>query len=389
MEEKAKSTPAQEPDFISLEELRVRIHHPPPADNPYFHDPRTENSLSSIPWTFRQSVTIHTDERRRGSSHKFPDFSYLDLRRHQNRAWANDRLAKGNDEYYLNAEKADSFYQEGIDLVPDHVDLLVAQAKLWLLRRNRPMAAKRQLEEALQYDPTHPQATELMAFFDRHEKARRGVEVKRSKPQMRESSAYQDVLMERNLAIESASEVLAKGGDDDDNDDSVASDHSSRRRRSKKNKKRKRKKKSKKSKKDSKKRRKRRRRRYDSSSSSSRNDGDDSCSVGSDVSADRHQGEEISRKKTRKHKRRIRKDSELSLDDKGINETGIAIEPPHRHDRDTNSEDSNIPRKSRNEKDGKRHHRRHDTSSEGEESSLGAKNKSNSPSQMVEQKDGS
>jgi hypothetical protein len=296
---------------ITWEELQLRIHHPPSINNTLMvREAHPETSLSYIPWTVRQSIKLCADDDVPSSSapssdRKFPAFSYLDLRRHQNRAWANDRLTKGNEQYYLNPEQADKFYQEGIDLVPDHVDLLVAQAKLWMMRRNRPHAAKIQLQEALQFDPTHAEANELMTRLERHEAARREIMVNRQhQPQTRESSVYQDVLMERNLAMVNS---------EPQNEEELSRSDDSSRKRSRRHKTKKPKKKHRRRKKETKKKGRKRRRRFHSSSSSSSASEESSVgtSSGSEQGGSDGNEEEVQRR-TRKRRRRKRHDSEAS-----------------------------------------------------------------------------
>jgi hypothetical protein len=311
---KMEETESLNDEPISLEELQVLIHHPP---NPATidHEVDVTKSLSHIPWTFQQTVNIAvtTDEvvgvaatSSLLSDTTFPSCSYLDLRRHQNRAWADDRLVKGNEHYYLNPEQSDKFYQEGIDLVPDHVDLLVAQAKLWLMRRHRPLAAQKQLHEALQLDPNHPGAKELMNLLERHHEAARrrgGGVVLRKQPQTRESSVYQDVLMERNLAT-SLMETSDTGKEECEEKEESRS-HSSSHRRSRTRKKKREKKKRRKHSKERKKKRRKRRRRYDSSSSAS----DEQSSIGTVGENSEEEGQRRDHKRRRRRQRRKREDS--------------------------------------------------------------------------------
>lgn len=294
---------------ITWDELRLRIHHPPSINNtPTVREVHPETSLSYIPWTVRQSIKLCADDEvpssLSSSDRKFPAFSYLDLRRHQNRAWANDRLTKGNEQYYLNPEQADKFYQEGIDLVPDHVDLLVAQAKLWMMRRSRPNGAKIQLQEALQFDATHAEAHELMTRLERHEAARREILVSRQhQPQTRESSVYQDVLMERNLAMVNS---------EPQNGEELSRSDDSSRKRSRRHKTKKEKKKHRRRKKETKKKGRKRRRRYHSSSSSSVSD---ESPVGTSIESEQggsDGNEEEVERRPRKRRRRKRHDSEAS-----------------------------------------------------------------------------
>jgi hypothetical protein len=307
---------------ITFEELQLKMYHPFPSNPRLFgsvlvtgsnNESREiiSQSLSFIPWTLRQSVngTVSEDA-------SFPTTSYLDLRRQQNRAWANDRLSKGNEKFYLDPVKADSFYQEGLDLVPDHIELLVAQAKLWMQRRNRPLAAKAQLQECLQLDPDHKSAKELLGRLERLDASRRGGAPKRV-PQttLETSSAFQDALMERNLAMDTTSALEASAEKLDEH--SVVS--SGRKdTKKKKKKKRKSKKKSKYRKKHDKKRR-RKRKRYEYSSTDDSSSSSDESHVDSlEDKRDRNGSTGKRRDRERKHKRkrhRRRHDSDISSSD--------------------------------------------------------------------------
>ena len=303
---------------ISLEELQLLIHHPSSSRaTTNNEDPVT--SLSHIPWTFQQSIQITSEEPTSStSSDKFPAFSYLDLRRHQNRAWANDRLLKGNEQYYLNPEQADKLYQEGIDLVPDHVDLLVAQAKLWLMRRSRLDAAKLQLKIALDLDATHADANHWMNRLERHEAAiaaaRRGDVGANHQAQTRNSTAYQNVLMERNLLLASQHNDEEKAGTD------ASSSSSSSHRRSKRQKKTKQKKKPGKHKKESKNKGRKRRRRYDSSSASDESSKDASTGSGQmgcdgNEEEEEEKGDVPTRTRKRRRQKRYYSDASSTLGD--------------------------------------------------------------------------
>ena len=310
---------------ITLEELQLEIYHPPPSDHPLFADPSSPGpaSLSFVPWTIQQPMekSNHDNVARPPASGQplhppsYPIASYLDLRRKQNLAWACDRLNKGNEQFYLDSTKADQFYSEGLNLVPDHIDLLVAQAKLWIQRRQRPQAGKVQLQSrVLHLDPNHKEAKELLNRMERQEAARRSVAPKRL-PQTRETSVYQDVLMERNLALDSLNLL------EDEVEVKIESITSSRRDR-KDSKKKKKKSKSRKDyssrKKRDKKKRRRKRRREDSSS-----DEDDESSTSDEESThandnngesrrDRSRGRDGHRRHHKRKRHRRRQDSNES-----------------------------------------------------------------------------
>jgi len=300
------------------------VHHPSSSrgttHNSIFHNEDPMSSLSHIPWTFQQSIQIASEKPTSSTlSEYFPAFSYLDLRRHQNRAWANDRLLKGNEQYYLNPEQADKLYQEGIDLVPDHIDLLVAQAKLWLMRRSRLDAARLQLKNALQLDATHGDAKHWMNRLERHEAAiaaaRRGDVGANHQAQTRNSTAYQNVLMERNL-------LMASQHSDEEPSSSDTSS-SSPRRRSKRHKKTKQKKKARKHKKESKNKGRKRRRRYDSSSASDESSNDASIGsgrMGCDGNKEEEKGDVPTSPRKRRRRKRYFSDASSTLgdDDSGV-----------------------------------------------------------------------
>jgi hypothetical protein len=320
MEEETKEKQQSPP--ITFEELKLRLYHPPPSNPRLFGGVVIANdgsstiahSLSYIPWTLRQSATNATTS----EDASFPTTSYLDLRRQQNRAWANDRLLKGNEQFYLDPINADSLYQEGLDLVPDHIELLVAQAKLWMQRRNRPQAAKAQLQQCLQLDPDHKAAKELLDRLERLDASRRGVAPKRlQQTTLESSSAFQDALMERNLAMDTS--LLDA---EDELDEHSAASSGRKDAKKKKKKKRKSKKKSKHRKKHDKKRR-RKRKRYDDSSTDDSSSSSDESDVDSleDNNSDRNGSTGKRRERDRKHKRKRRRrrhDSDISGSDSGV-----------------------------------------------------------------------
>ncbi len=369
-EEKKKSP-------ITFDELRIQLYHPPPSESPLFRVTSTSTStststltfdnphqsLSFLPW--RLQSTRKEGHREDVLTDHFPTSTYLDLRRQQNRVWADDRLSKGNEQFFLDPAKADAFYQEGLDLFPAHLDLLVAQAKLWIQRRNRPHAAKAQLEECLKLDPNHRGAKELLDRFNRQDAVRRGAAPK-VMPQTRETAAFQDVLMERNLAMDST--LLLEGDDDYDSVQSSERDKESK----KKKKKRKSKKKSKNHKKHDMKKRKKKRR-YDSSSD------DDSLSIAeSDRDGSRDKSEhghnsttgrkKVHHRRRERKRRRRRHDSDLSVSEASVDgdvfpSVGIG---------DNKSNSDNDSEKSSEEPAQTRHKRRKSERKEIPDSFLGA-----------------
>ena len=183
---------------ISLDELSRRLFSPyeipkPSGDEADPSDP----SLSYITWKLKQENVVNND----GLSPSFPLFSYLDLRRQQNTAWATDRLTEGNAILFEDPRKAESLYKQGLDLVPDHVELLVGYGKLLAQTKRRPLALAK-FQHALEVDPDCISAKENLERGRQHEILLRQESRKVAAPVLRESSAFQDVLLERSLAQE-------------------------------------------------------------------------------------------------------------------------------------------------------------------------------------------
>jgi tetratricopeptide (TPR) repeat protein len=183
---------------ISLNELSRRLFSayeiPKPSGDEA--DP-SDPSLSYIAWTLKQENVVNNDE----SSSSFPPFSYLDLRRQQNTAWATDRLTEGNAILFEDPRKAENLYKQGLDLVADHVELLVGYGKLLAQTKRRPLALAK-FQRALEVDPDCISAKENLERARQHEILLRQESRKVAAPVLRESSAFQDVLLERSLAQE-------------------------------------------------------------------------------------------------------------------------------------------------------------------------------------------
>jgi tetratricopeptide (TPR) repeat protein len=197
--EKQSKAPA-----ISLNELSRRLFSPyeipkPSGDEAGPSDP----SLSYIAWKLKQDIGANNDKS--SSSSTFPLFSYLDLRRQQNTAWATDRLTEGNAILFEDARKAENLYKQGLDLVPDHVELLVSYGKLLAQTKRRPLAITK-FQRALKVDPDCVSAYENLERARQHEILLRQGSRKVAAPVLRESSAFQDVLLERSLAHEAPAE---------------------------------------------------------------------------------------------------------------------------------------------------------------------------------------
>jgi tetratricopeptide (TPR) repeat protein len=182
---------------ISLDELSRRLFSPYEIPKPAGDEAEpSDQSLSYIAWQLKQS---HANNDRSSSS--FPTFSYLDLRRQQNTAWATDRLTEGNAILFEDPRKAENLYKQGLDLVPDHVELLVGYGKLLAQTKRRPLALAKFLR-ALEVDPSCISAKENLERVRQHEILLRQESRKVAAPVLRESSAFQDVLLERSLAQE-------------------------------------------------------------------------------------------------------------------------------------------------------------------------------------------
>ena len=84
--------------------------------------------------------------------------SYLDLRRQQNEAWAEDRLVEGVAlAKSRDFQKAEECYQQGLEIHPDHSNLLTAYGAL-LANKGDKRKAIELLDKALRVDPDHEQA---------------------------------------------------------------------------------------------------------------------------------------------------------------------------------------------------------------------------------------
>ena len=276
-----------------LKDLAQRLYCPEPRVDQV--ETSIESSLSHIPWT------VELDEGNSGSmpasntgtpSQSVPEvdsklapaasslpISYLELRRQQNIAFADKKAAEATEAGLLQHAQAEALFKQALNLVADHVPSLVGYGKL-LIKMGRLKQAQRYLEEALEVEPNHKTALLYKKSIEQtfRQKPRNSLTSndgsllssgkKRRDLQMRESSAFQDALLERNLAMEGGAavendgHVVTETGNRDDDSDSYDSDEEDRRRR-----KRRRHKKDRKRKKKKKKRK--HKRRYDSSSSES------------------------------------------------------------------------------------------------------------------------
>ncbi|KAL3940152.1 MAG: hypothetical protein SGBAC_005246 [Bacillariaceae sp.] len=299
-------------DTLSMSDLSIRMHCPInyKVTLPFLYsindegktNDAPESSLSYIPWRLRMMEESCEKGETNGETDGdkpsvdspteddlvFPSSTYLDLRRQQNNSWASDRLKEGNEVLFINPNKAETKFLEGLDLVPDHADLLTAYAK-FLMMNNDFAAAETKLKHALETDPDHKlaQKTQLELVRKKEGRIRMGQQQQQQQQQILQDAPKSDFLASRNVEMAKGNSIysdvlmeraLAMGDNDDADDGDAASDNSSRSRRRKKSAKKDRKRKKKK-----KKPRRKRRRRYYSSES-----GEDvsSCSVLSGDSTD-------------------------------------------------------------------------------------------------------
>jgi hypothetical protein len=126
--------------------------------------------------------------------------------------------------------KVDSIYQEVLDLVPDHLESLLSYGKFLFEYRHNHVKARHTLEGALEIDQTNDEVLQLLSRIQQEEREEQQQLVTLRKQQhqqqlqlqasiprhgpllgkkekaltARESSAYMDALLERNLAAGTA-----------------------------------------------------------------------------------------------------------------------------------------------------------------------------------------
>jgi tetratricopeptide (TPR) repeat protein len=136
---------------------------------------------------------------------------YLSLRRQQNRAWADERLHTGiqlaQQNKFTQAEKA---YQQGLDLVPNHVDLMVAAAALHANQgtnsgsrdsRYHQTRALQLLEQALREDPHHANAAQYQREIQAHQQKQQLAHQLAAQRPAKADRAMQDASLERSFEI--------------------------------------------------------------------------------------------------------------------------------------------------------------------------------------------
>eukprot|EP00536_Pseudo-nitzschia_multiseries_P006994 jgi/Psemu1/16604/gm1.16604_g len=220
-----------------------------------------ESSFSFVPWEIQWDDDDGADTPETPASdvarRVLP--SYLDLRRTQNIAFADEKCREANNllESAGNDAKAKDSFTKALDLVPEHLDSLIGYAKL-LIKTGKFSKAEGFLKSALRLDATNAEAQQCLAALQR--KRQRSFQggagssasyslvggSNDSKPRdsshhllllnnnalnksqknltARKSSAYKDALMERSLHT---GPLLEETGTDDVDNDGDSSSHDS------------------------------------------------------------------------------------------------------------------------------------------------------------------
>ena len=162
-----------------------------------------DSILSHVPWRLK---SISKQDSNARALPQLPTYNYLDLRRQQNEAWAAGRLKEGNSLIFQDPQQAESLFKQGLDLVPSHVNLLIAYGKL-LARTQRFSQATVKLQRALELDPECAHAKESLNRVTLQSKAFLQQSLRKQAPTTavaRESAIYSDVMFERSLRENSA-----------------------------------------------------------------------------------------------------------------------------------------------------------------------------------------
>ena len=249
-----------------------------------------ELPLSALPWKIDCKMPETTDNSSgtKNSVH-FPDVSYLDLRRLQNTSYADSQCIKAQAELAKHQSKPEKFWKQALQLVPDHLPSLVGYAK-YLLDSGKLEASEDLLQQAVAIDPNDTAVRYLDADVARLRQMRSQKQTVLSKLPFakhgpittsntnnnltaRESSAYQDALMERQL-MESPKDTNDNNATDEDSESyqKPRKEHSKRKKHRRDRDRRRRKRKERRR---HKRRKRHRRRRYDSSDESSRSSSED------------------------------------------------------------------------------------------------------------------
>jgi tetratricopeptide (TPR) repeat protein len=296
---------------------------------------------------------------------------YLSLRRQQNRAWADERLLQGiqyaKEKKYAQARKS---YQQGLDLVPNHVDLMVAQAALYANPKHTRGSgsgsasgadyhrALQLLEQALRENPQHANALQYKQDIEAHQQKQQLAQQLALRQQAqrpaKQDRAMQDASLERSFEIGNggASSAVATNSNEtaypllgsdserahDDDDDDEHDDNDKRRKKKRKHKKRHKKKS---------KRRHRRRSYYDSDSDTDHTENNDSEPEEDSFVRKRSRGK-TKRNKEERRSRDRKKESEPTKEETtaGVPESVVDI-GRHHHDKDKDNDSDSSQEESR------------------------------------------
>ncbi|KAG7370678.1 expressed tetratricopeptide repeat protein [Nitzschia inconspicua] len=277
----------------SIQEFARRLYCPDPeVKRTVAGIPESVSTLSHIPWQLQygnddvslaaESVQVNPGNDVRQSLCFLP-FSYLDLRRQQNVEFANQKCQEALEASLLDHSTAKSLFQQALELVPDHIDSLLGYGKL-LVRIGHLEKATLAFRDVLEVDAANEIAHRYLKSLDETQKQERQkrqsnvlvLSTKQVKAlDMRDSSAFQDALLERSLAMDDDNGKDAmddEGRCDRDGHDDASTDKDERRSKRRHRDKKERHSKKRKRKKDKKKRSKRekrsRRRSYSSDDSS-------------------------------------------------------------------------------------------------------------------------
>lgn len=186
----SKSTEAQEPTLppeggkassktqvVNIAALAQRVNDPSIVRREYSTQMSKSDLISHIPWQLKISgVGSDSEEQEKVT---YPNFTYLDLRRSQNSAWATSRLHDG---VHLaksgKLKEAETCYKEGLELDPSHAQLLVAYGAL-CANLGRVDEGIVKLKRALEIDPEVTNGQKYLTAIQ-HRRREIGIEPKRN-----------------------------------------------------------------------------------------------------------------------------------------------------------------------------------------------------------------
>ena len=129
--------------------------------------------------------------------------SYLDLRRQQNIGWAEERLVEGvafsKSESEHAFRKAESCYKKGLDIVPDHADLLTAYGALLA---SAPSSRNPGLYGGSHHDQSKNRTDEALDLLDK---------ALALDPDHKNAKMYKQVILDREMAAEACA-IATQGG---------------------------------------------------------------------------------------------------------------------------------------------------------------------------------